>query len=116
MPAIKSPNQKKKTVVLIDGHALIHRAYHALPPLTTAGGEIVNAVYGFVSLLLKMYEDLKPDYVLAAFDLPGPTFRHDAFEEKQSQDCDFDRRTRYTAVSFGQNVGLHLEARHVRDG
>ncbi|MBI2624039.1 DNA polymerase I [Candidatus Parcubacteria bacterium] len=76
---------KKKTVVLIDGHALIHRAYHALPPLTAAGGEVVNAVYGFVSLLLKMYEDLQPDYVLAAFDLPGPTFRHEAFEEYKAQ-------------------------------
>ncbi|MBI3305484.1 DNA polymerase I [Candidatus Parcubacteria bacterium] len=76
---------KKKTVVLIDGHALIHRAYHALPPLTAAGGEVVNAVYGFVSLLFKMYEDLRPDYVLAAFDLPGPTFRHEAFEAYKAQ-------------------------------
>ncbi len=83
MPPKRS--DKKRTVVLIDGHALVHRAYHALPPLTAAGGEVVNAVFGFVSLLLKMYEDLKPDYVLAAFDLPGPTFRHEAFEGYKAQ-------------------------------
>ena len=70
-----------KTLILIDANALIHRSFHALPPLTAPSGEIVNAVYGFTMVLLKMLKDLKPDYVVAAFDLPEPTFRHEEYRE-----------------------------------
>jgi DNA polymerase-1 len=70
-----------KKLVLIDGNALVHRAYHALPPLKTKKGEIVNAVYGFISILFKVLNDLKPDYVAATFDLAAPTFRHEEFED-----------------------------------
>ncbi|MBI2056350.1 MAG: DNA polymerase I [Candidatus Sungbacteria bacterium] len=66
--------------ILIDAHAIIHRAYHALPPLTSSSGEPVNAVYGFTTILLRMLRELKPNYVAAAFDLAGPTFRHAAYE------------------------------------
>ena len=55
-----------KRLILIDSHAVIHRAYHALPPLTTPGGEPTNAVYGFTTILLRMLRELKPDYVAAA--------------------------------------------------
>lgn len=70
---------KRQKFVLIDGHALIHRAYHAIPPLTTKTGELVNAVYGFSTILLNVLRDLKPDYVAVAMDLPGKTFRHDDY-------------------------------------
>ncbi len=70
-----------KKLILIDGHALVHRAYHALPPLSTGQGELVNAVFGFSSILLKVLKDLRPDYIVATFDLAGPTFRHEKFEE-----------------------------------
>lgn len=70
-----------KTLVLIDANALIHRAFHALPPLKNAAGLITNAVYGFSSTLLKMLKELEPDYIAAAYDLPGPTFRHEAYEK-----------------------------------
>ncbi|MFA4817840.1 MAG: DNA polymerase I [Parcubacteria group bacterium] len=70
-----------KKLVLIDGNAIIHRAYHALPPLTTKKGELVNAVYGFTSLLLKVISEIKPKYILATFDLKGPTFRHEEYKE-----------------------------------
>lgn len=73
--------QKKKTLILIDGNALIHRAYHALPPLTTKKGELVNAVYGFAATLLAVLEKFKPDYVAATFDLAAPTFRHKAYAD-----------------------------------
>lgn len=73
-------DKKTKTLVLIDGHALVHRAYHALPPLSTGSGELVNAVFGFSSILLKVLKDLVPDYIAATFDLAGPTFRHKEFE------------------------------------
>ncbi len=70
----------KQTLVLIDGNALVHRAFHALPPLSQ-NGEPTNAVYGFTSVLLKVVRELKPDYVVATFDLAGKTFRHDEFEK-----------------------------------
>lgn len=79
--SIKSENtSKNKRLILIDGNAIIHRAYHALPPLTTKQGEIVNAVYGFASTLLNVIDKFKPDYVVATFDLAGPTFRHEKFK------------------------------------
>src|SRR3989344_1796323 len=77
--------KKRKTLVLIDGNALIHRAYHALPPLTTKKGELVNAVYGFTATLLSVLEKFKPDYVAAAFDLPAPTFRHKTYADYKAK-------------------------------
>lgn len=65
-----------KRLVLIDGNAILHRAFHALPPLTTSKGEIVNAVFGFSSMLLKVISDLKPDFLAVTFDRKAPTFRH----------------------------------------
>ena len=70
-----------KTFVIIDGHALIYRGYYAIPQLRTSKGELVNAVYGFSTVLLSMLEKLKPDYLAVAFDLKGPTFRHEAYED-----------------------------------
>ncbi|MDP2671006.1 MAG: DNA polymerase I [bacterium] len=66
-------------LVLVDGHALFHRAFHAMPPLTTSKGELVNAVYGFTVMLLKVLEDIKPEYAAVAFDTKAPTFRHTQF-------------------------------------
>lgn len=74
--------KKRKKVVIIDGNALIHRSFHALPPtIKTSSGEVVNAVFGFTSGLLKSIQDLKPDYLVATFDMKGPTFRHKKFKE-----------------------------------
>ncbi|MBC7250321.1 MAG: DNA polymerase I [Anaerolineae bacterium] len=71
----------KKKLVLIDGHALAYRAFHALPPtLSTKSGELTNATYGFTSMLLNVLRDEKPDYVIVAFDV-GRTFRHDEYPE-----------------------------------
>lgn len=71
--------ERVKRLVIIDGNALIHRAFHALPNLTSPKGEPVNAVYGFALVFLKVLKDLKPEYVVAAFDPPGKTFRHKAY-------------------------------------
>lgn len=70
-----------KKFVLVDGNALLHRAYHATPPLTSPKGELVNAVFGFTSMLLKALSDLKPDYVTVTWDRRAPTFRHAQFAE-----------------------------------
>jgi DNA polymerase-1 len=72
--------KRDKTLLLIDSHALIHRAYHAFPPdLRTAKGEVVNAVYGYAKLLLDVIEKFKPSHVVAIFDAPGPTVRHEQY-------------------------------------
>lgn len=71
-------------LVLIDGNAILHRAYHALPPLTTPDGTMVNAVYGFTSMILKIFHDFKPMYMAVAFDRPEPTFRKTLYKEYQA--------------------------------
>ena len=68
-------------LMLLDGNGLIYRGYFALPPLTTSKGELVNAVFGFCSIVLRGIADIKPDYVAVAFDLQGPTFRHEQYAE-----------------------------------
>lgn len=73
--------EKAKKLILIDGNAIIHRSYHALPPLTTKSGELVNAVYGFASTILSVISKFQPDYILATFDLAGPTFRHKEYAD-----------------------------------
>lgn len=70
-----------KKIILIDGNALVHRAFHALPPLTSPKGVVTNAVFGFSSILIKIIKEMKPDYIAAAFDLAGPTFRHEEFAD-----------------------------------
>jgi DNA polymerase-1 len=71
---------EKKRVVLLDTHAIIHRAYHALPEFTGPSGAPTGALYGLVAMLLKIITDLKPDYIAACYDLPKPTIRHEAYE------------------------------------
>lgn len=72
--------KKKPLLILIDAHAVIHRAYHALPDLTTPNGEPAGALYGVAAMLVKLLKEFKPEYVAAAYDLPGKTHRHEAYE------------------------------------
>src|SRR6266700_4136817 len=67
------------SLYLIDAHAYLHRAYHALPPLSTSKGQPVNAIYGFIRMIAKIERQYKPDYVVVCFDTAAPTFRHEAF-------------------------------------
>lgn len=75
------PTKNKKLLVILDAHAILHRAYHALPSFTSPKGEPTGALYGFTAMLLKIIRELKPDYVAAAYDLAEPTFRHAAYEK-----------------------------------
>jgi DNA polymerase-1 len=79
MPPTAQPEATMTRLMLLDSNGLIYRGYHALPPLTTSKGELVNAVFGFCSILLRGIQDVQPEYVAACFDLPGPTFRHEQF-------------------------------------
>ena len=74
-----------KRFIIIDGNALLHRAWHALPPLTTKKGVLVNAAYGFTSILLNIIKEYKPNYLCAAFDLKAPTFRHKMFADYKAK-------------------------------
>ncbi|MFH1610942.1 MAG: DNA polymerase I [Patescibacteria group bacterium] len=72
---------KKKKFIIIDANSLIHRAFHALPPLTARNGEVVNAVYGFANIFLKALKDFKPNYIACCFDVDKDTFRKKEYSE-----------------------------------
>ncbi len=73
--------KEKKTIVILDTHAIIHRAYHALPDFVSNTGEPTGALFGLSTMLIKIIGELKPDYIIATFDLKGPTHRHEVYEE-----------------------------------
>ncbi len=82
---------KKEILVLLDSHAILHRAFHALPAdFKSNSGMPTGALYGFSSFLLRILRELKPDYIVAAYDLPAPTFRHIAYKEYKSQRKEMD--------------------------
>src|SRR3989338_2388761 len=72
--------EKTKTLVLLDAHAIIHRAYHALPEFLSSKGEPTGALYGLSTMIMRIVSDLKPDFIVACYDLPQKTFRHEAYE------------------------------------
>ncbi len=97
--------------MLIDGNALIHRGYHAIPTLSTKGGEPTNAVYGFTMILLRAIKDLKPTHIACSFDLAGPTFRDGLYAEykgtraKAAQEL-YDQFPRVKEVVRGLNIPI----------
>ena len=72
---------KRDKLVILDGNSLMNRAFYALPPLTNHEGIHTNAVYGFINMLLKIKDDIKPDYIVCTFDKSAPTFRHQAYKD-----------------------------------
>ena len=68
-------------LLILDSNSLLNRAFYAIPPLTNSEGIHTNAVYGFTNMLFKMKEEIKPDYIVAAFDRKAPTFRHKEYED-----------------------------------
>lgn len=72
--------KNKTTIVLLDAHAILHRGYHAMQGFATRDGRPTGALYGFITMVLKLYEEFHPDYVVACFDLPKPTFRHTSYD------------------------------------
>ncbi len=78
----EKPQKKngKKRLVLLDAHALLHRAYHALPEFTSSQGVPTGGLFGFISMILRIATEWKPDYLVACYDLPQKTFRHEAYD------------------------------------
>src|SRR3989344_4258976 len=73
------------TLLLIDGNAIMHRAFHALPPFKTKDGIPTNVIYGFFSMLHKSIADFHPNFIVVCFDTPKPTFRNKLFKDYQAQ-------------------------------
>jgi DNA polymerase I len=73
--------ENPRQLILIDGHAVLYRAYHALPELTAPDGRLVNAVFGFTRVVLTVIRDFEPSHIAVAFDHPKPTFRHTDYVE-----------------------------------
>ena len=71
---------KLKTIVLLDAHAILHRSFHAMGGFATRAGKPTGALYGFIVMVLKIFDEIKPDYIAACFDLPKPTFRHISYD------------------------------------
>ena len=102
------PKSAKKRLVILDTHAILHRAYHALPDFSSSKGEPTGALYGLISILVRIMQDLGPDYVAAAFDLPGATFRHVAYDKYKAHRAKGDdalieqiKRSRDVLKAFG---------------
>jgi DNA polymerase-1 len=72
---------ERETLVLLDAHAIIHRAYHALPDFSSSTGEPTGALFGLCNMLFKILDELKPTYIVACYDLPQPTHRHDVYDK-----------------------------------
>jgi DNA polymerase-1 len=75
----------QKKLIIVDANSLIHRAFHALPPFKTKKGELVNAVYGFYSILLNILTRIRPDYIAICFDVKKKTFRHEVYKEYKAK-------------------------------
>ena len=72
--------QKQETLLLLDSHAIIHRAYHAVPDFRNSQGVPTGALFGIINMLFSILEKYKPDAVIACYDLPHPTYRHEIYE------------------------------------
>lgn len=70
----------RTTIVLLDAHAILHRGFHAMQGFATHDGRPTGALYGFIMMALRIYDEIKPDYIAACFDLPKPTFRHLSYD------------------------------------
>ena len=75
----------EKRLIIIDSNALLHRAFHALPPFKTKTGQETGAVYGYLTILYKAIKELQANYIVATFDTKAPTFRHEKFKEYKAQ-------------------------------
>lgn len=93
---------QKDIFLVIDGSAIVHRAYHAMPALTSQDGTPTGAVHGFFSMLLKLIQEIQPSHIAVAFDRPKPTFRQELYKEYQAQ-----RPT--TASDLSPQFGIIIE-------
>jgi DNA polymerase-1 len=109
---MKETSKEAKKLVLLDAHAILHRAYHALPDFVSSKGEPTGGLYGLSTMLIKIIGDLKPDYIVACYDLPGPTYRHEAYKEykagrKKADDALVSQMKRSRDVFAAFNIPIY---------
>lgn len=114
------PENNKKRLVLLDAHAILHRAYHALPDFHTKKGEPTGALYGLSAMLIKIIEDLKPDYLVACYDVHAPTMRHEIYKDykagrKKAEDDLISQIKRSRDVFEALNVPIYEKAGYEAD-
>ncbi len=112
MKESKETKELPKKLVLLDAHAILHRAYHALPDFVSSKGEPTGGLYGVSTMLIKIIADLKPDYIVACYDLPGPTYRHEAYKEykagrKKADDALVSQMKRSRDVFAAFNIPIY---------
>ena len=92
--------KKRNVFLLVDGPAIVHRAYHAMPPFTTSKGIPTGAIHGFFAMFLKLIQQLKPAYIVVAFDRAKPTFRKQLYVGYQAQrpKMESDLSSQYEAI------------------
>ena len=93
-------------LVIFDGNAIMHRAFHAIPPLTTKDGEAINALYGLVSILINIVENLKPTHIIFCFDEKEPTFRNKLLPTYQSQRPETPSQSNFTISKSPRFFGV----------
>jgi DNA polymerase-1 len=101
--------------IILDANSIMHRSYHAIPPLTTRDGELVNAVFGFASILMTIFTQDKPAYIAATFDTKAPTFRHEMYKEykagrKKAPDDFYTQIPRIEEVVKTLNIPIYKQA------
>lgn len=114
-PSTSSGRTSRKRLVILDAHAIIHRAYHALPDFTSNSGEPTGALYGVSTMLLKIIQEFEPNYIVAGFDLPKPTYRHEVYEDykagrKETDDDLSEQITRSRDLLKAFNVPIYEKA------
>src|SRR3989339_1641121 len=95
--------KKKEIFLVLDGNALLHRAWHAIPPLTTQDGTVVNAAYGFTMILEKMLEAYQPTFMAVAWDLKGKTFRHEEYADYKAHRAEKEQEL-YDQIPIIQDI------------
>ena len=99
----------KKRLVLLDAHAILHRSYHGMPEFTDRNGQPVGALYGYISMIARIKNDLKPDYIAACYDLPRPTFRHLAYDNyKGTRSATDEALKSQIDISYDICAGLNI--------
>lgn len=117
---MSKPRENRKRLVLIDAHAILHRAYHALPDFHTKKGEPTGALYGLSAMLIKIIDDLKPDYVVACYDVHAPTMRHEIYKDykagrKKAEDDLVEQIKRSRDIFTALNIPIYEKAGYEAD-
>jgi DNA polymerase I len=105
-----------KKLIIVDGHAVLHRAFHALPALTSPNGQPTGAVYGFFKMIFRLWDNFSPEYFLVALDAPGLNFRHEKFVGYQAKRPKADKKLVDQIILVGEILNRAKIANKQKEG